>query len=282
MKAFMRRVDRFCYTHPRFGIPNLILYLVIGSGLVWLIGMMDRQGTLAGLLVFSAEKIFTQGQVWRLITFVLVPDDGGIFTLIALYFYYFIGTILEQQWGTAKFTIYYLCGMVFSILYGVLVWLISGYDPMVSATYLNLSMFLAFATLFPDNIVLVFFIIPVKIKWLAYIAAAGIALSMLLLPWQLKLLPLVAILNYLLFFGNWLTARFRPEKLQQQKKTVDFKNAARQYARQQANKPYQRKCEVCGITDRDDPEMEFRFCSRCAGYHCFCSNHINSHVHFKE
>lgn len=282
MKAFMRRVDRFCYTHPQFGIPNLILYLVIGSGLVWLIGMMDGQRTLTGLLAFSAEEIFTRGQIWRLLTFVLVPEDGGIWTLLVLYFYYFIGSILEQQWGTAKFTIYYLCGMAFSILYGVLFWLITGYDPRISATYLNLSMFLAFATMFPDHIVLLFFIIPIKIKWLAYLSAAGIAISVLFLPWQLKLLPLVAILNYLLFFGSWLTAHFRPAKLQQQKKTVDFKNAARQYARQQANKPYQRKCEVCGITDRDDPEMEFRFCSRCAGYHCFCIDHINSHVHFKE
>ena len=116
MKAFMKRVDRFCYTHPQFGIPNLILYLVIGSGLVWLIGMMDQSKTLERLLVFSAEAIFTKGQVWRLITFVLVPEGSGIFTLLVLYFYYFIGSILEQQWGTAKFTIYYLCGMAFSIL----------------------------------------------------------------------------------------------------------------------------------------------------------------------
>jgi len=282
MKSIMRRIDRFCLTHPRFGIPNLMLYIVIGNVVVWLFGIMDTTGQLGPLLAFSAQKIFTQGQVWRLITFVLVPEQRGLWLLIALYFYYWIGSTLERQWGAGKFTIYYLSGMLFNILFGTLMWLILGKDILVTASYINLSMFFSFATLFPETMVLLFFIIPVKIKWLAYLDAAIFAWAVIANPFPANLLPIVAILNYLIFCGGWLFDMLRPAKIKQKQKTINFKNAAKQYQREQANKPYTRKCEVCGRTDRDNPNLEFRFCSKCAGYHCFCVDHINSHVHFKE
>jgi len=284
LKKLMRKIDRFCITHPRFGIPNLMLYLVIGTGLVWLLGKMDTSKTLLYALEFNAGKIFLHGQIWRLVTFVFIPDSSGIWLLIALYFYYFIGKTLESHWGPGKFLAYYLSGMLCNILFGTLVWLLSGWEAPVSAMYLNLSMFFAFATLFPETVVLLFFIIPVKIKWLAYIAAAYFALVVLtgFRVFPSNLLPVVAVLNYLLFCGDWLFDKFRPSAFKQKKKTIDFKKAAREYNRQQANKPYTHKCEVCGRTDREYPDLEFRFCSKCIGYHCFCVDHINSHIHFKE
>ncbi len=281
MKSIMRHVDRFCLTHPRFGIRNLMLYIVIGNAVVWLFGMMDTTRQLTGLLAFSAEAIFTRGEVWRLITFVLIPGQSGLWLLIALYFYYWIGSTLERQWGSGKFTIYYLSGMLFNILYGTLVWLLGG-DALITASYINLSMFFSFATLYPDMLVLLFFFIPVKVKWLAYVDAGFFALAVITGQFPANLLPIVAVLNYLVFCGDWLFERLRPRKIRQQQKTINFKNAAKKYAREQAAKPYNRKCEVCGRTDRTNPELEFRFCSRCAGYHCFCIDHINSHVHFKE
>ncbi len=288
MKSIMRHVDRFCLTHPRFGIRNLMIYIISGNVLVWLFGMMDTTGMLVNLLSFNAEAIFTKGQIWRLVTFVLMPPAFAstirdvIFFALALYFYYWIGSTLERQWGSGKFLIYYLSGMLFNIIYGTLVWLITGLDPQIDATYINLSMFFAFATLFPDTIVLLFFIIPVKVKWLAYVDAAFFALAVIINKFPVNLLPIVAVLNYFMFCGGWLFDKFRPASIQQRQKTINFKNAARKYAREQASKPYNRKCEVCGRTDRDYPNLEFRFCSKCAGYHCFCIDHINSHVHFKE
>lgn len=286
MKSIMRRIDRFCITHPRFGISNLILYIVIGNAVMWLFGMMDRSGILVSLLQFNAELIFTKGQIWRLVTFILVPTGGGglLFPLV-LYFYYFIGNTLERQWGAGKFTIYYLSGMLFNIIFGILVWLISGrnieaFNQAVTGQYINLSMFFAFATLYPETIVLFMFIIPMKIKWLAYIDAAFFVFAMIINPFPINLLPLVAILNYFMFCGGWLFDVIRPAN--KRNNTIDFKKAAKKYNRTQAKKPYTRKCEVCGKTDRDYPELEFRFCSRCGGYHCFCIDHINSHVHFKE
>jgi hypothetical protein len=277
----MRRIDRFCLTHPRFGIRNLMLYIVIGNAVVWLFGKMDTTQSLMNLLTFDAAAIFTRGEVWRLLTFVLIPEQDGLWLLIALYFYYWIGGTLERHWGPGKFTIYYLSGMVFNILYGTLVWLLGG-EVFVTASYINLSMFFSFATLYPETVILLFFFIPVKVKWLAYVDAAIFALAVIFRPFPRNLLPIVAVLNYLVFCGGWLFDRFSPRTIKQQRKTIDFKNAAKKYAREQAAKPYNRKCEVCGRTDRTNPELEFRFCSRCAGYHCFCIDHINSHVHFKE
>ncbi|NCB74618.1 MAG: hypothetical protein EOM51_07740 [Clostridia bacterium] len=283
MKSIMRRIDRYCALHPSFGIKNLILYIIIGNAVVWLFGMMDTTNTLRSLLMFSAEAIFTQGQVWRLLTFILVPSGGsGLLFFITLYFYYFIGSTLEQYWGKGKFTIYYLCGMLFNILFGIVAWLLSGKDVTVTTLYINLSMFFAFATLFPETRVLLFFIIPVKIKWLAYFDAALFLYAVITTSFPANLLPIVAILNYLLFCGGWLFDFIRPARFEQKKKTIDFKKAAKKYNQEQAKKPYTRKCEVCGRTDVSDPNMEFRFCSKCGGYHCFCIDHINSHVHFKE
>lgn len=279
----MQRIDRYCALHPRFGIKNLMLYIIMGNAVVWLFGMMDTTNTLRSLLAFSAQAIFTQGQVWRLVTFILVPSGGSsILLFITLYFYYFIGSTLEQYWGKGKFTIYYLCGMLFNIVFGILVWLLTGKDVAVTTLYINLSMFFAFATLFPETRVLLFFVIPVKIKWLAYFDAALFLFAVITTSFPANLLPIVAILNYLLFCGGWLIDFVRPARFQQKKKTIDFKKAAKKFNQEQAKKPYTRKCEVCGRTDVSDPNLEFRFCSKCGGYHCFCIDHINSHVHFKE
>lgn len=282
MKKLMRKIDRFCITHPRFGIPNLMLYIVIGTGIVALFGAMDKSGVLISELMFSADKIFRHGQIWRLVTFIFIPSSLDIWLLIALYFYYFIGKTLENQWGPGKFLIYYLCGMLCDIIFGTVFWALTGSEVPMSAEYLNLSMFFAFATLFPETVVLLFFIIPVKVKWLAYFDAAFFALEVLILPFPTNLLPIVAVLNYFIFCGDWLFGRLRPAEIKRQKNTIDFKKAAREYNRQQAAKPYNHKCEVCGRTDREYPDLEFRFCSKCVGYHCFCIDHINSHIHFKE
>ena len=253
MRKLMNKIDRFCYTHPRFGIPNLMLIIVIGNAAVWLLTKMDTTGQIVSLLSGSAQGIL-HGQVWR----------------------------LEREWGNGKFTIYYVSGMLLTAIYGVVLSAILGRDVIVSTTYLNLSMFFAFATLYPDMQVLLFFIIPIKVKYLAYVDAALFVLGIVTTSFPLNLLPVVAVLNYLVYCGDWLFDFFRPSHVRQRQKTVNFKREARRIQREQANKPYHYKCAVCGRTDADYPELEFRYCSRCAGYHCFCQDHINNHVHFTE
>lgn len=293
MKAFLRAIDKFCLKHRRFGIPRLMLYVVIGYIAVFLISMLDTTNTFLGLIYFDPALVL-RGQVWRLVTWVFFPSAGGVlspssllFTALMLYFYYFIGSTLEREWGTPKFTIFYAFGILLNILYAFLVWGITGgaQSPLLDSSFLNLSMFFAFAVLFPEQRVLLFFIIPVKIKWLALIDAAFFVLSILsnVLAghYLTALLPVVAVLNFFLFCGEDLMRMLRPYQARNTKQAINFRKAARQMRTEDAARPYRHKCAVCGRTDADYPNLEFRYCSRCNGYHCFCSDHINNHVHFQ-
>lgn len=281
MKGFMKKVDLFCYRHPRFGIPNLMIYIVIGNVAVWLLSMMDTTGSLVGFLSFSASRIM-RGEIWRLVTFAFIPNSWDMLALISFYFYYFIGSTIEREWGSGKFTIFFLMGMLLTIIYGFVIYFVWKINMRLTAFYIYMSIFLAFATLYPDMTVYLFFILPIRMKWLGIIDVVyfiGVALSK---GFPSNLLPVVAIVNYLLFCGGYLLDYFRPARVQQRKNTVNFKSEVRRIKYEQAHKPYNRKCSVCGRTDTDYPDLEFRYCSRCAGYHCFCIDHINSHVHFTE
>lgn len=293
MNRLMKKIDLFCYKHPNFGIPKLMLYIVIGNLIVWLLGSMDRTNSLHNLLLFSPYHLF-RGQVWRLFTFVFVSNQSGFWLLLFLYLYYWIGTSLEREWGQARFTLYYLSGMLLTVIYGIIVYFIAGgagaaaitRGMVFTADYINLSLFFAFATLFPDMQLLLFFIIPIKIKWLALINAAFFLLSIIqgIVAgfWFVSLLPLVAMLNFFIFCYEELRRDIAPYLKRKPKKTVDFKREAQKYRKEQAKKGYSKKCEVCGKTDTDYPELEFRYCSKCEGIHCFCIDHINSHIHFKN
>ncbi|MEG2000792.1 MAG: hypothetical protein RR053_05320 [Evtepia sp.] len=281
MRAIQNWLDRFAYKHPRFGIPNLMRYIVLGNVLVFLLDQFSVGGGAAcsNLLSFSAPLIL-KGQIWRLISFVFVPQGGGLFWVaVSLYFYYFIGNALEQEWGAGKFTLFYSLGIVFNIIIGM----ITGY---ASMQYINLSMFFSFATLYPNLQFLLFFIIPIKAKWMAWLDGAVFAFSVfqyLFSPTPiLALLPLVAILNYFLFFGADLLDQFGYFKKKvahkTNPKTINFKDAQ---AHVREKNGYLHKCAVCGRTDVSDPTLEFRYCSKCNGYYCYCIDHINSHVHVK-
>ena len=285
MRGFMKRVDLFCYKHPRFGINNLMLYIVFGTLAVWLLGAMDRTNLLESYLAFDAAAVL-HGQVWRIVTFVLIPESGGIWLLLFLYFYYFIGSTLEREWGSGRFTIYYLMGMLLTVVYGFATYFVTGRSYLMTANYINLSMFFAFATLFPDNRVLLFYFIPIKIKWLAVVDALYFVYAIFeglgRGQGMMSFLPLVAILNYFLFCGDTLFRSVAPRSREQRQSTINFKRAARKINYEQKTRGYTRKCAVCGRTDTDYPELEFRYCSRCKGVHCFCQDRINNHVHFTE
>ena len=290
MKKLNNAVDRFCYRHPRFGIPNLMIYIVIGNAAIWLFYRMDSTGMLLNALVFSPYHIL-HGEVWRLVTFALMPYDFGLLAFIAFYCYYFIGSTIERQWGSGKFTIYFFSGMLLTVIYGFILYfafgggedtsIIIGY--FISAFYIYLSIFFTFATLYPDMQMLLFFIIPIKMKWLGLLDAAWFVYKIISIrPFAFKFLPIVAVLNYLLFCGGWLFDYFSPARARQRRNTVNFKNEVRRIQYEQKTRPYTRRCEACGRTDTEFPQLEFRYCSRCAGYHCFCIDHINDHRHFTE
>lgn len=287
MKSLNKAINRFCYRHPHFGIPRLMLYITFISAAVYLLGLMDTTNTLYSLLVFSPALII-RGQIWRLVTWIFITDGSNLlFEALILYFYYFIGNALESQWGTGRFTFYYLIGVALHIIYGFVMWAIlgSGFTALCglfSSYYLNFSMFFAFATLFPEHRVLLFFFIPLKIKWLALVDAAFFIYNIIVMPFPINLLPVVAVLNFLIFCGEYLRGAFVPVRARAQSNVVNFRREVKKAQSRQESQPYRHKCAVCGRTDVSDPQLEFRFCSRCDGYHCFCMDHINNHVHFKD
>ena len=282
LQSFNSAIDRFCYKHPRFGINNLMLYIIIGNALVYVFSKMDTTGMFVYYLYFNPMLIM-QGQIWRLISFIFVPTTSGLlWVAVMLYFYYFIGSALERHWGAGKFTIYYLTGVIFTMLYGLISGLILKSTYMyIDASYLNLSMFFTFAVLFPDTQVLLFFVIPVKIKWLAILDAVFFVLAMIGGTFPTNLLPLVAVLNFFLFCGGSFARYFKTLKIVNSRQSVNFRSSVHRAKSEEAKSPYRHRCSVCGKTDTDYPKMEFRYCSRCTGYHCFCEDHINNHVHFQ-
>lgn len=299
MKAVSRWLDRFCYKHPKFGIPNLMQYIAIGSVIVF-VGDMLTSGAFSWFTQLYPELVL-QGQVWRLLTFVFVPVSTGessvflnclLFALIT-YFYYQVGTALEHQWGTARFNLFYFLGVFLNLVVGFITYaaypitheILGGYYfETANMYYINLSMFFSFATLYPDMRVLLYGLIPLKIKWLAYLDAAlfayDICFSLANRSWLYAILPVIALLNYFIFFGEDLLALFRRKEQRVRHRTspqtIHFKKAQKEV---QQRKGYLHKCTVCGVTDADDPDMEFRYCSKCSGYYCYCARHINDHIH---
>jgi len=267
-----------------------MLYIVLISAVMYIIG-----GAGSGLFAFLGfiPVIFQSGhefsfQIWRLLTWIFIPLDSNIFFVaISLYFYYFVGSTLEREWGTGKFTIYYFTGVLLNVIYGFISWYaLNSFVPLIPY-YLNFSMLLAFATLFPDLTVRLFFVIPIKVKWLAILTLVFFLYGIINgifnehISVFSALLPVIAVINYILFCGDELLAYIRPLKVRTSPQVVNFKKAAKQVKRELEDKPYRHKCAVCGRTDTEYPDLEFRYCSRCNGYHCFCIDHINNHIHFE-
>ena len=271
-------IDRFCAKHPRFGISNLMLYIVIGQVAVFILDLFFRGMLSSYWLPFSRDLIL-HGQVWRLVTFIFLPSDSRnpFFLLLGCYFYYWIGTMLEREWGTARFTLFYLSGVVLSVLSGMILGITDIY-------YINLSIFLVIATLYGEMQVLLFFVIPIKMKWMALIDVALILVAviqnLMYGSWVGALLPLASFVNYFIFTWPFWGAKLGVLRRRADPKVVNFKRVQKQAQKQaKATGGYRHKCAVCGITDADDPNMEFRYCSKCDGYYCYCMNHINNHVH---
>lgn len=191
-----RWIDRLNQKFGRYGIRNLMTFIVGGMAVVYLAELLLYPMTgfsLSSVLAFNRSAVL-RGQIWRLITFIFIPPDSSIlFILFSLYFYWLIGNALENQWGAFRFNLYYLCGMICTVVAGM----ITGY---ATNSYLNLSLFLAFALMYPDYEVMVFFILPVKMKYLALLDVVGLAVMFIMDSWAGRIALLVSLGNVILFF----------------------------------------------------------------------------------
>jgi len=245
-------------------------YIVALNGLVYLLMYLDRTGTFLSSIALIPERVI-QGEIWRLISYIFIPPfTSPLFIFFVLQLYYMIGVSLEQEWGSFKFNLYYLTGMLGTTLAAFL----SG--GITTSLYLNLSLFLAFAKLFPDYEFLLFFILPVKVKYLAWLQWANIFFTVITdNPLAIKVAALISVCNYLLFFGKDL---FTAAKLNNQ----SYRRRQQFRAESTPAKTAFHHCTICGKTELDDPKLEFRYCALCAGDHEYCMEHLQGHEHFKE
>ena len=283
LKKLIRNFERFCLQHRNKGIPNLMMYIALCSAVVYVMSLMDPAATVYNLLRFDRALIL-RGQVWRLLTFLIAPSPGrglwnGIVVFLMLFFYYRIGLMLEQRMGTLKFNLFYFTGVLLVALAGLL------FGWYVTSDSLHMSLILSFATLYSEARVLLFYFIPVKVKYLAWVYIIVTVVECVM--WR-TLLPILPLLNFLLFFweelpnllpNNWQIRRHKVQR--QAPKQKPNPNWASSYVQKTPEKPYLHKCTVCGRTDADYPDLEFRYCSRCNGYYCYCMDHINNHTHIQ-
>lgn len=305
-----KKFDLFCFRNRNKGIPNLMLYIVLGNAVVYLLSMIAQNFVLYDVLCFD-RKLILQGQVWRLFTYVFTSFSASsniLLVAISYLCYYSIGKAIENVWGTFRFNLFYLSGVllmdVFVMAFGGILIRNGAYLVDFSSYYrsmgtsLNLTLFLSYATLYPNAHFLLFFIIPVK-AWifalldLILTAVDIFSLSYPVFAFPHNLFPLVAIANYLLFFGkdvlnilplSWQVNAGKLFKKKSEKKTgtIPFPSAGSYQATVATpTAPYTHRCTVCGRTDVSNPELEFRYCSRCSGYHCYCEDHISNHQHIE-
>ena len=309
-----KKFERFCFRNRNKGIPNLMLYLCVGTGFVTIASFINGGEILYSLLCFDKAAIL-KGQVWRLVTWLFTENmsSSPLLSILFLYFFYRLGQAVEHSIGTFKFNLFYLVGIVlmdafamifcptqtiiignmmippqvFTILYGYM------------AYYLHLSMVLAYSTMYPESQFLVLFVIPVKAWVIALVdlLLIGISIFNMCYPDMLFphcLFPLVGLLNYFLFFApdmhNLLPLSWRAKlhrKRQNRRKpessrpkVIPFDTPVKNASGNSGTEiSYNHRCTVCGRTDVTHPDLEFRYCSRCNGYHCYCEEHISNHTH---
>lgn len=287
LKKLRRGFERFCFRNRTKGIPNLMMYVALGSAIVYLMSTFANNFVLYDALCFDRTKIL-QGQVWRLFTYAFTYNAGNILiTAIGLLCYFSLGRAMENSWGTFRFNLFYLTGILLMDIYAMV------FGVNADIYYLNLSLFLGYATLYPDAHFLFMFIIPVRARIFALIDLALVIFELFAYPWPYNVFPVVALANYFLFFGkdvmnvipySWRAnaARMFKKKTPKRTGTIPFNSAGSYQATVATPKaPYNHRCTVCGRTDVSNLELEFRYCSRCNGYYCYCEEHISNHTHIE-
>jgi hypothetical protein len=258
-------LDRLERIFGRFAVHNISLYLVAGQVAVFLCAMLRTISIEPFLLV---PALVLHGQPWRVLTFLLVPPNTSwVFIAFSWWIFYLMGTALEDYWGVFRYNLFLFIGWALTVGAAFI-------TPDFPATnaFIAGSVFLAFAYLNPDFELALFFILPVKIKWLALLTWAGYAVSFALGPWSTRCQVLVTTGNFFLFFGRdiFLSARMHRRRMA---------GEARNFARSRDEPEPRHRCRICGKTDLTHPQLDFRYCSKCAGDQCYCSEHIFNHEH---
>ena len=270
----MKLLDRLERKFGRYAVPNVTIGLVLGQVLVYVPTLTGQGNRLLGSLQFVPSLVL-EGQVWRLFTFLLQPplNVHPIFMFFFWYIFYLMGTALERTWGVFRYNLFLLIGYVATVGVSLGTALLTPFDLPASNGFLQGTVFLAFAYLYPDFRLALFFILPIKIKWLALIQWIGYlyAFGTALVAGNTIVCLVVAasVVNFFVFFGKDLLWRVNAGRRRMADKARRGKMATQP----------RHRCTICGVTDKSDPGMSFRYCSKCEGSPCYCENHLRNHQH---
>lgn len=285
----MSWLDKLERRFGRFAIHNLMYYIII----LYVVGLVIQLFAPSFYYQYLSLDVgaILHGQIWRVVTFIIQPPQSSyIFMVFALYLYYMLGRELERTWGAFRFNLYFFAGMLFHVIAAFAAYFITGVSFPLGTWYLNMSLFLAFAAIYPDMQFYLFFMIPVKAKWLGWLDGLYFLYTIVqaFLPaygggvfgvvYQSNAIAAaVSILNFVIFFlGSRNMQRFSPK---QQRRKRQFQQKIRPENRYAGGARH--RCAVCGRTELDDPALEFRYCSKCNGNYEYCQDHLFSHIHVK-
>lgn len=284
--GFLDKMERKIGRHP---IHNLMRYIVA----CYVIGYVLRYAFPQTIQYITLEPYYIlHGQIWRIVSWLLIPPGTGIiWAVIMIIFYYQLGTMLERTWGSFRFNVYVFGGMIFTVIGAFLLYFIMGGNillnttsaGMISTYYINMSIFLAFAVCYPEEQVMLYFLIPVKMKWLAIFYVVVEVYEIVVSPWPARVSIIMALLNFLIFYLMTRRSRGRSFSPKEFKRRSEYKKQVKQPHgyRQSDGRVAKHKCAVCGRTELDDPNLEFRFCSKCNGNYEYCQDHLFTHKHIK-
>jgi len=300
---FFNRLERKMWKHA---IPNLMLYMIVLYAAGFILNMV-KPGLYSQWLDLDVYRIL-HGEVWRLFTFVLQPPSNSLFWIfLELYIYYSIGRSLETMWGPFRFNVYYFSGLLFQIVsafvfYGIACLIVGqglvyiNMEGIGSMYYVNRSMFFAYFAMVPNATFYIYFLIPIKAKWLGILSGALMAYEAF---WYISnyglvkggpyaLAIVVSVLNFIIFFFVTRSARrLSPSEIKRKadfrKKMYDAKWESGNVVEFKGRNVITRhKCAICGRTELDDDSLESRFCSKCEGNYEYCSDHLYTHEHVRR
>lgn len=262
----MNWLDKLESRYGHWGLEGLIRYI---SLLMLTVFFLNQSGMLPYHMLYLSGEAVMHGEIWRLVTFLLIPASTNIFFLIfELSILVMCADGLEARWGTFKLTAYFFTGALTTIIATLIV-----PEIQFGSYFLYLSLFLGFATIYPDFEILFMFILPIKIRYLALISGGLMIYNIILAPWYMKIAILLSLGNYLLFFSGEVLSRARHNHIQSQR-SQSFERAMG------STSPFRHKCSICGKTDVSDPDVNFRYCtcSQCGNHGVpFCTEHLKIH-----
>ena len=277
MKNWLDKMER---RFGRYAIRNLTMYLLAGYAIGYLLSFTMPQL----LTYFTLEPaLILKGQVWRLLSWVIIPpNDNIIFVIFMMLLYYSLGNTLENYWGAFRYNVYIFSVTLFTVIGAFivngLIGGVTGFGSLYSTYYINMSIFLACASIMPDYQLLLYGIIPVKMKWLAILDVVLLAVDAVQGGLIIRIVIIASLLNFIIFFfcNRNLRGHSPKQAVRRKKFQKQISRPQNQYAGGAKH-----RCAVCGRTELDDPTLEFRYCSKCNGNYEYCQDHLFTHEHVK-